>query len=71
MLSATLDYHYDQQPDTVKETVSTLRENTYVDNLMVTGTKVDDLRKFKSEATEVLENGKFPVHKWESNVLAL
>ena len=71
MLGATLDYHYDQQPDAVKETVSTLRENTYVDNLMVTGTKVDDLRKFKSEATEILENGKFPVHKWESNVLAL
>ena len=70
-LGATLDYHYDQQPDTVKETVSTLRENTYVDNLMVTGTKVDDLRKFKSEATEILENGKFPVHKWESNVLTL
>ena len=71
MLGATLDYHYDQQPDTVKETVSTLRENTYVDNLMVTGTKVDDLRKFKSEATEILENVKFPVHKWESNVLTL
>ena len=71
MLGATLDYHYDQQPDTVKETVSTLRENTYVDNLMVTGTKVDDLHKFKSEATEILESGKFPVHKWESNVLTL
>ena len=49
--------------------VSTLRD--YVDNLMVTRTKVDDLRKFRSEATEVLENGKFHVHKRESNVLAL
>ena len=39
MLGATLDYHYDQQPDTVKETVSMLRENTYVDNLMVTEPK--------------------------------
>ena len=38
---------------------------------VVTGTKVDDLHKFKSEATEILENGKFPVHKWESNVLTL
>ena len=48
--------------------VSTLRENTYVDNLMVTGSRFEELQKFKLEATEVLEWGKFPVHKWESNV---
>ena len=68
MLGATLQHHYDQQPDTVKETVSTLRENTYVDNLMVTGSRIEELQNFKLEATEVLERGKFPVHKWESNV---
>ncbi len=68
MLGATLQHHYDQQSDTVKETVSTLQENTYVDNLMVTGSRIEELQKFKLEATEVLEGGKFPVHKWESNV---
>ena len=30
MLGATLEHHFDQQPDDVKETVSTLRENTYI-----------------------------------------
>ena len=27
--------------------------------------------KFKKESTEILENAKFPVHKWESNVGSL
>ena len=71
MLGATLEHHFDQQPDDVKETVSTLRENTYVDNLMMTGTQVEDLEKFKTEATKILDSGKFPVHKWETNVPSL
>jgi hypothetical protein len=71
MLGATLDYHYDQQPDSVRDTVSILRENTYVDNLMVIGEDVQELKKFRTEATEILESGKFPVHKWESNVSSL
>ena len=50
---------------------TTLRENTYVNNLMMTGTQVADLQKFKTEATEILEGGKLPVHKWESNVLSI
>ena len=63
MLGATLEHHYDQQSDAVSETVNILRENTYVDNLMMTGTQVEDLQKFKTEAIEVLESGNFPVHK--------
>ena len=34
MLGATLQHHYDQQPAALDETVETLRENTYVDNLI-------------------------------------
>ncbi|CAB4036940.1 Hypothetical predicted protein, partial [Paramuricea clavata] len=33
-----------------------------------TGSDIADLEDFKREATEILENAKFPVHKWESNV---
>ncbi|CAB4035062.1 Hypothetical predicted protein [Paramuricea clavata] len=33
-----------------------------------TGSDIADLEDFKREATEILEDGKFPVHKWESNV---
>ena len=49
----------------------TLKENTYVDNLMKTGDGVDVLSKFKHEATEIMEDGKFPVHQQESNVQSL
>ena len=35
---------------------------------MCTGTIVEDLEKFKTEATDILEDGKFTIHKWESNV---
>ena len=31
----------------------------------------EQLVKFKKERTEILENAKFPVHKWESNVGSL
>lgn len=36
LLAATLQHHYDCQPDELGETVKVLRENTYVDNLMKT-----------------------------------
>jgi hypothetical protein len=34
---------------------------------MKTGSDIADLEDFKREATEILEDAKFPVHKWESN----
>ena len=71
ILGATLQYHYDQQPEKLSETVQTLRDNTNVDNLMKTGTEIEEMSKFKSEATEILGSAKFPVHKWESNILQL
>jgi len=68
---ATLQHHYDQQPEGVGETVQTLRDNTYVDNLMKTGQGSDEMERFKSEATQILEQARFPVHKWESNLREL
>ena len=71
LLGATLQYHYDKQPAELTATVESLRENTYVDNLMKTGSDVEELQVFKQEATNVLKEAKFPVHKWESNVKTL
>ena len=31
-------------------------------------TNVEDLEKFKTQATGILEDGTFTIHKWESNV---
>ena len=38
---------------------------------MKTGHNVETLEKFKEQATQILEDAKFPVHKWESNVIAI
>ena len=40
----------------------------YVDNLMKTGNGVEELKEFKQEATDIVESGRFPVHKWKSNI---
>ena len=71
MLGATLQCHFNEQPPELQNTVQALKENTYVDNLMKTGNGVEELNKFKQEATKILEEGRFPVHKWESNIPAL
>ena len=68
LLGATLNYHYDQKGKESQETVQALRKKTYMDNLMQTGEEVEELEKFKREATSILESAKFPVHKWESDI---
>ena len=72
MLGATLVYHYDHcDTPEFEETVKMLRGNTYVDNLMATGESCESLQKFKQQSTEILENAKFPVNKWKSNLAEL
>ena len=68
MLGATLRHSFDQQPKKYEHTVESLKENNYVHNLIKTGNDVTELEDFKHEATAFLEDAKFPVHKWESNV---
>jgi len=63
ILQATLHYHYIQQPEEVRETVQTLRLNTYEDNLIKTGQRIQEMDRFKSEATQILKEEWFPVHK--------
>ena len=68
MLEATLQHHFYEQPSELEDTVQALKENTYVDNLMKTGSGVEELKEFKQEATEILKGARFPVHKRESNI---
>lgn len=63
LLGATLQHHFQQQGPEFSETVSALKENTYVDNLMQTGEDNEKLVRFKEESTIILESAKFPVHK--------
>ena len=71
MLEATLQHHFNEQPPELEDTVQALKENTYVDNLMKTGSGVEELKEFKQEATEILKGARFPVHKRESNIPVL
>ena len=38
---------------------------------MKTGQGLEEMERFKSEATQILEQARFPVHKWESNLQEL
>ena len=68
MLGATLQHHFNKQSQAYEEMIESLEENTYMDNLMKTGSDIRELSRFKEEAIEILQNAKFPVHKWESDV---
>ena len=70
MLGATLQHHF-TITSIFEETIESLEENTYMDNLIKTGSDIRELRRFKEEAIEILQNAKFPVHKWESDILEL
>jgi len=68
ILQATLHYHYIQQPEEVSQTVQTLRVNTYEDNLIKNGQRIGKMDRFKSEATQILEEEWFPVQKKDFNL---
>ena len=68
ILGATLNYHFDIFKASHTETVKDVSRNTNVDNLMTVGNDRDKLETFKRESTDILEKGKFHVHKWESNI---
>ena len=71
LLGATLQHHFEQQGPEFEDTVTALKENTYVDYLMQTGGDHGKRVQFKEESTVILKSAKFPVHKWESNVKSL
>ena len=54
----------EKYPDTVNE----LLLNTYVDAVQSGGDGKEELLKFKEEATEIMGEGGFQLHKWHSNV---
>ena len=54
MLAATANNHLDHQPITQESTIEALRENKYVDNLIPTGSDIEELKEFKEEAGSFL-----------------
>ncbi|XP_078361896.1 uncharacterized protein LOC144646227 [Oculina patagonica] len=68
ILGATLEKHISQYEEKYPETVNELLLNTYVDDVQSGGDGKEELLKFKEEATEIMGEGGFQLHKWHSNI---
>ena len=45
-----------------------MQEHIYVDNVMGLVPDEEEAQRFKTEATKIMDKGKFPLAKWESNI---
>ena len=69
ILGATIEKHLDDHSDGISEaTLKSLKENTYVDDVQGGGDNTKDVHNFREEASQLLQNGGFELHKWHSNV---
>ena len=69
ILGATIEKHLEQYGgESCRETIKSLKEDTYVDDVQGGGDDIEDVRKFKEEATMLLKKGGFQLYKWHSNV---
>ena len=71
ILGATLKKHVSQYTEKFPDTADALLNNTYVDDVQSGGDHSDQLIKFKEEATKIMEEGGFHLHKWHSNLSEL
>ena len=71
ILGATLKKHFSQYAEKFPSTTDEFLNNTYVDDVQSGGAHSDKLVKFKEEATKIMGEGGFHLHKWHSNLLEL
>ncbi len=67
ILGATFEKHINQYKAKYPQTLKDLEENTYVDDLQAVCDTAEELVKFKEEATHIMREGGFQLHKWHSN----
>ena len=67
-MGATFEKHVDHYKQAFPETVKDLKDNTYVDDVQSGGgdTK-EELVRFKEEASKIMGEGGFQLHKWHNN----
>ena len=70
-MSATIRKHVGKFSSKCPETTRSLLTDTYVDDIQAGGKKPTDLETFKTEATTIMDQGGFELHKWHSNIEAL
>ena len=70
LLDEVLEAHLDYWKSKVPEAVDTLKKSLYVDDIISGGgggNTVGEEKQRKSEATDILGNATFSLHKWASN----
>ena len=70
-LRATTERHLEQYKGEYTDTINTLKRDTYVDDIQGGIDSIESLRRFKVEATQIMAEAGFMLHKWHSNVRAL
>jgi hypothetical protein len=68
ILGATIQKHIIQYAEMFPETVEDLLSDTYVDDVQSGGENAEELKRFKDEATTIMAEGGFKLHKWHSNI---
>ena len=71
ILGATLQKHVLEYKEGYPETANALLKDTYVDDIQYGGDSVEELTRFKDQATEIMKEGGFTLHKWHSNVASM
>ena len=71
ILGGTLKKHVSQCTEKLPDTAEALLTNTYVDDVQSGGDHSDQLIKFKEEATKIMKESGFHLHKWHSNLSEL
>ena len=67
ILGATFEKHVDHYKEAFPKTVKDLKDNTYVDDVQSGGDTKEELVRLKEEATKIMGEGGFQLHKWHSN----
>jgi transposase InsO family protein len=68
LLGGVLHEHLGRWEEKHPELVREVRDNLYVDDLMLGGDDATKVREKRSKAIEVFEDATFHLHKWHSNV---
>ncbi len=71
LLGGVVDQHLEHWRERKPEVVDELKKNLYVDDLLSGGDTVPEAKDKKSVMSEILADGTFKLHKWNSNVREL
>ena len=71
ILGATLQKHFSKFEHEYPESVQSLLQNTYVDDILAGSDSVEKLKEFKDNAIHIMGKAQMKLHKWKSNSRAL